>query len=88
MVDRLQELLTVAAERAEADGVEADGAFDGPVHRWAERNLSYRPGQEFFVVALLTAELADRGARREGFRDQFDRAAARMRGETCTAKSK
>lgn len=78
MSDRLQELLTVAAERAEADGVEIDGAFNGPVHRWAERHLSYRPGQEFFVVSLLTAELADREARREGFRDQFDRAASRL----------
>lgn len=78
MADRLQELLTVAAERAEADGVEIDGALGGPVHRWAERHLSYRHGQEFFVVSLLTAELADREARRQGFRDQFDRAASRL----------
>ena len=72
---QLEELLTQAAEKAEADGVEIDGEPYGPVHRWARLNMSYRADQEFWIVALLTAELNDRDARREGYANQCDRAA-------------
>lgn len=70
----LQELLNKAADQAEKDGVKVDGEFGGEVHKWVRQNCSYRPSSEFFIVTLLTAELADREARREGFKDQFDRA--------------
>ncbi len=70
---KLQDLLTRASERCEAEGVRAEG----DVLRWVMRNCAYQPGQEFFLVTLLCAELADREARREGFSGQADRAASR-----------
>lgn len=69
---RLQELLTEAAEMCEAAGVPRD---EGEVLRWVMRNCAYESGQEFYIVTLLVAELADREARREGFEGQADRAA-------------
>ena len=72
---KLDQLIQAAADRAEADGVPIDGEFGGAVHQWVERNCSMREGTSFFVVFLLTAELADREARRQGYRDQCHRAA-------------
>ena len=73
-MSHLQELIGQAADAAESDGVECGGEFGGPVHQWVRRNVSYRPETEFYVVFLLSCELADRQARREGFKDQADRA--------------
>lgn len=74
MSERLKGLIQQAADRAEQDQVPLDGEPGGAVHRWCEENCEVPSGQMFFVVFLLTAELADRRARREGFRDQCDRA--------------
>ena len=76
--DKLNEILARAARLAEADGVPIDGAFDGAVHHWAQQHVTYRPDQEFFVVFLLTAEMADRQARRDGFANQAELAASRV----------
>jgi hypothetical protein len=73
-MSRLQELIGKAADAAESDGVPCGGEFGGPVHEWVRRNVSYRPESEFYVVFLLSCELADRQARREGFANQADRA--------------
>jgi hypothetical protein len=75
----LDTLLTEAAEAAERDGVEINGEPYGPVHAWARQNVNYRADQEFWIVTLLTAELADREARRQGFKNQADRAISQVR---------
>lgn len=72
---QLEELLAQAAEKAEADRVEINGEPYGPVHRWVREHIDYPADQEFWIVALLTAELNDRDARREGYANQCDRAA-------------
>lgn len=64
---KLEALLEKAAESYEKTGLPIDGEFGGAVHLWCRENINYRPDTEFFVVTLLTAELADREARREGF---------------------
>ncbi len=74
MSDRINALIVQAAERAEAEGVAIDGENGGEVHQWVMRNCSFAPGQDFYIVFLLTAEMADREARRQGFKDQADRA--------------
>ncbi len=72
---QLTDLISQAAAQCEADGVAIDGAPNGAVCQWVRRNVSYRPDQEFFVVTLITAEMADRQARKEGYTSQSDRAA-------------
>ena len=74
-MSKVDDLIQQAADLCEAAGVEVDGEHGGAVHQWVESNCSFKPGQSFFIVFLLTAELADRRARREGFTDQCDRAA-------------
>jgi hypothetical protein len=71
-----QELIHALADRAEAAAVPIDGERGGAVHRFAHAQ-GCPPAKSFFVVLLLTAELADREARREGYANQGDRAAAR-----------
>ena len=76
-MSHLQELIGQTADAAESDGVECGGEFGGPVHEWVRGNVSYRPETEFYVVFLLSGELADRQARREGYKSQADRAVRR-----------
>ena len=77
----LDTLFAEAAEAAERDSVEINGEPYGPVHRWARQNMTYRADQEFWIVTLLTAELADREARRQGFKNQADRAIQQVRAK-------
>jgi len=74
----LDALYDAAAERCEADGVPIDGTVNGPVCQWVRKNCRYRPDTEFFIVAGITAAMADRDARREGFANQCERAASRV----------
>ncbi len=68
-------LVTELAEHAEAQGIAIDGEHGGAVHRFVVAN-GCPHDKTFFVVFLLTAELADREARRAGYRGQSHRAAA------------
>jgi hypothetical protein len=52
-----------------------DDHVGGNVHQWVVKNCKLRPGIEFFVTFLVCAEIADELARREGYANQFDRAA-------------
>ena len=70
----LTQLIEKAADRAETDGIVIDGEPCGAVHQWVVQNCRCKESQVFFVVFLLTAELADREARRQGYRNQFHRA--------------
>jgi geranylgeranyl pyrophosphate synthase len=76
-MSKLSDLITAAAERCEAEGVAIDGAVDGAVADWVWKNCEVALEQMFFVVTLITAEMADREARREGYEGQADRAAQR-----------
>lgn len=67
--------ISLLADVAESDGVDVDGSVGGSVHNWVLRRVDCQQSQVFFVVFLLTAELADRAAFRCGYRDQCDRAA-------------
>lgn len=78
MNDKLTRLISEAAEQCERDGVAIDGEPGGAILQWVMRNCQYRPGTEFYIVTLIAAEMADRSARREGFKNQFDRAASRI----------
>lgn len=71
---KIKVLINGLADRAESAGIAVDGEPGGTVHRFAVSQGCPRD-KMFFVVFLLTAELADREARREGFRDQYHRAA-------------
>jgi hypothetical protein len=71
----LAEILAQCAEQCERENVAIDGEPNGAVCLWVRANVKYRPETEFFVVTLLTAELADREARRQGFASQGERAA-------------
>lgn len=71
----LDKLISLAADAAERDGIAVDGEPLGAVHMWVMENISHRPEQTFFIVFVLTAELADREAQRQGFTNQLDRAA-------------
>ncbi len=68
------DLITALADRAEAASIPIDGELGGAVHRFATAQ-GCPPAKSFFVVLLLTAELADRAARREGYQSQAHRAA-------------
>lgn len=71
----VEQLIAAMADQCEADGVAIDGEAGGAVHQWIVANVRHSAEQTFFIVFLLTAELADRESRRDGFTDQFDRAA-------------
>jgi hypothetical protein len=75
MCDKLKAIISAAADRCEAESVPIDGEPGGAIHQWASKNTNATPAQMFFVVFLLTAELADREARKQGYKDQSDRAA-------------
>ncbi len=81
MTDKLTDLIRRAADKCEQDGTVIDGEHGGAVHKWVLQNCQTKPGQDFFIVFLITAELADREARREGFDNQGDRAAKSMCGK-------
>lgn len=74
----IAERIAEVAAAAERDNVAIDGSNGGPVHRWIMDNVNHRADQTFYLVLLITAELSDRAARREGYEDQMDRAAARV----------
>lgn len=66
----LQELISQLADRAEAAGV--DRSNTESVRDFIRTNCSYRPDTEFYIYFMLTCELADRHAQRQGFENQFD----------------
>lgn len=78
-MSKLDEILNKIADKAEAEGVEIDGNRGGPVHRFIQANVKYRPETEFYILMFLTIELANREARRQGFKDQYDRALSKIR---------
>ena len=72
----LQKLYDRAATATLEAGIPCDDSPNGPVAAWVRQNCSYRPGTEFFIVVGIVGSMADELARREGFRDQLDRALA------------
>jgi hypothetical protein len=69
---RIEKLIGALADSAEMRGASASDE-DGVVRRLVE---SY--GLDFLAWFCVCCELAERSARREGFKDQGERAAARM----------
>jgi hypothetical protein len=72
----LPALIERCAVECEAAELAIDANPGGKLHQWIMANCFYRSNQEFLIVKLLAAELADREARRKGFESQADRAAA------------
>jgi len=68
----LDKLISQLADLAEKENIDPNSCIG-----FVMRNCTYNPGDEFYICTLLQAELADRNARREGFKGQFDRAAKR-----------
>ncbi len=87
-MSKVKELIVQCAERAEEAGVAIDGEPLGAVHQWIMHERLCRPEQEFWVVFLLTAEMADREARREGFKNQADRACQTPKFQAALARYK
>lgn len=87
MNSRLAELVSVAAEACRSAGVPIDSNPNGAVHQWVIVYCQFRPGTEFFLVALICAEMADQEARIQGFLDQFDRALKSLTSRSADANT-
>ena len=69
-VDEAIKVLTDESERLGADGNDSAGVV---------RSLVTKHGLGFYAWLCVCCELADRSAQREGFKNQSDRAAQRLR---------
>jgi len=78
-MNKLDDLYRQAATKALLDGVEIDGEFGGPVHKWVRENVYYRQDTEFFIVLGITAEMANIRAQEAGYTDQFDKILKEMK---------
>lgn len=74
---KVKELIQKLADRAEAENVAIDGKAGGSVHQFVVKE-GYPHEQTFYMVFLLTTELTEREARREGFKSQSHRVMSRM----------
>lgn len=65
------DIINAAARAAYDAGIRADD--EAELIAWIGEHCRYRPDQEFFLVLLIGAELADIDARATGFKSQVDR---------------
>lgn len=56
--EKLGRVIGAAARQAVSEGVGVSDRYGGETHLWARRNIRYRPETEFFVVFLLSNEMA------------------------------
>ena len=74
---KIDKLISELADIAEAENVQNDSEPCGAIHRFVISH-GCPDSKTLIVVFLLAIELADRDARRQGFKDQTDRALSKV----------
>jgi len=84
---KLEERIHDIALAALAANIKIDGKINGPVCLWVRRNVRYRPESEFFIVTLVTGEMADIMAQ-QGFNNRADRVAKNVFEKRCVTTTR